>query len=159
MVETYYICNKIASHWPNVWKKVKINYIDRSISQVYVQLQLQSKQFILELSNNGKVGSITGSISSTFYWSIHEVTLEPSWLSLENLIISASNYILLPSLSIKCPPAYQYLVSMPQCALKRAKYCCITGGLAQRWHWATKNVLLCKKISYITLNFSKKKEH
>ena len=99
MVETYYICNKIASHWPNVWKKVKINYIDRSISQVYVQLQLQSKQFILELSNNGKVGSITGSISSTFYWSIHEVTLEPSWLSLENLIISASNYYY-PTLSV-----------------------------------------------------------
>ena len=123
MVETYYI----ASHWPNVRKKVKINYIDRFPKCMY-SFSFNLSNLFLNYRIMEKVGSITGSISSTFYWSIHEVTLEPSWLSLENLIISASNYILLPSLSIKCPPAYQYLVSMPQCALKRAKYCCITGG-------------------------------
>ena len=116
---------------------------------MYVQLQLQSKQFILELSNNGKVGSITGSISSTFYWSIHEVTLEPSWLSLENLIISASNYYyptlsvhqMSTSLSIPCVHA-TVRVKKGQILLYNR------GGLSQRWHWATKNVLLCKKISY-----------
>ena len=60
----------------------------------------------------------SGSISSTFYWSIHEVTLEAK-LTFFGESYQLSIKLLLPSPpSIKCPPASQNLVSMAQCSTK-----------------------------------------